>query len=243
VTTIAGKYCYVTGISNTDPKPSASCYADGNGTVAGICRTKGDIISSHIAVSKTGDKLFFTDYGNNVVRKIQCTYQAMNMIYGECFHPTLSPTLAPSEFLTIAPSETAVAPMIAPTGVPTASPTSTSPSTLVPTKLPTQSPSSSSQSSQSPQYIAYPFAPNALYQPWMNVSFVSGRLGFFAETAGFHSSGVYNGVLGITFDKTETYGFLTSADGKKVRKLDLQTTQVGLDVTSKIHSYLLHKPT
>jgi len=88
------------------------------------------------------------------------------------------------------------------------------------------------------QYIAYPFAPNALYQPWMNVSFVSGKLGYFAETAGFHSSGVYNGVLGITFDKTETYGFLTSADGKKLRKLDLQTTQVGIDVT---RTYLLHK--
>ena len=85
----------------------------------------------------------------------------------------------------------------------------------------------------SSQYITYPFAPDALYQPWMNVSFVSGRLGYFAETAGISSSGVYNGVLGITFDKTETYGFLTSADGKKVRKLDLKTTEVGLDVTRK----------
>jgi hypothetical protein len=113
---------------------------------------------------------------------------------------------------------------------------------MFPTVKPTsQSPSSSSTIAT--QYIAYPFAPNALYQPWMNVSFVSGRLGFFAETAGFHSAGVYNGVLGITFDKTETFGFLTSADGKKLRKLDLQTTQVGLDVTRKIHSYILHKPT
>ena len=67
----------------------------------------------------------------------------------------------------------------------------------------------------------------------INVSFVSGRLGYFAETAGYHSGGVYNGVLGITMDKTETYGFLTSVDGKKVRKLDLKTTQVGLDVTCK----------
>ena len=67
----------------------------------------------------------------------------------------------------------------------------------------------------------------------MNVSFVSGRLGYFTETAGFHSGGIYNGVLGIAFDKTETYGFLTSAGGKSVRKLDLKTTQVGLDVTRK----------
>ena len=93
------------------------------------------------------------------------------------------------------------------------------------------------------QYIAYPFAPNALYQPWMNVSFVSGRFSYYAEAAGFHSSGIYNGVLGITFDKTETYGFLTSADGKTVRKLDLQTTQVGLDVTRKLHLYSLHETT
>ena len=91
------------------------------------------------------------------------------------------------------------------------------------------------------QYISYPFAPDALYQPWMNVSFVSGRLSYYTDAAGFHSSGMYNGVLGITLDKTETYGFLTSAYGKTVRKLDLQTTQVGLDVTRKIHSHLLHK--
>lgn len=85
-------------------------------------------------------------------------------------------------------------------------------------------------------YVISPSVPNALYQEWMNVSFVSGRLNYFAETAGFASSGVYNGVLGITFDKTESYGFLTSADGKKVRKLSLKTTQVGLDVTSA-HSW------
>ena len=81
------------------------------------------------------------------------------------------------------------------------------------------------------QYVVSVTTPNALYQQWMNVSFVSGRLSYYAESAGFHSGGVYNGVLGITFDKTESYGFLTSADGKKVRKLDLATTQVGNDIT------------
>ena len=43
--------------------------------------------------------------------------------------------------------------------------------------------------------------------------------------------GSYNGVLGITLDKTEQWGFLTSAEGKKIRTLNLQTTQVGGDIT------------
>jgi hypothetical protein len=304
VTTMAGKYCNVYNIANTDRKPSASCYSDGNGTVAGISKTKSETISSYLAVGKTGDKLFFTDYGNNVVRKIICgPLQAMAMVYGECYHPTYSPTLEPTEATanpTLAPSVfPASAPSFAPTVPPSYSPTnistynpsdtptklplmlpsqlptqtpstaptaaslippSTSPTSLIPmtyqpSNPPTQAPTSMSPSMLpsspptqnlssvvlSSQYIHYPLAPNALYQPWMNVSFVSGRLGYFAETAGFHSSGVYNGVLGIAFDKTETYGFLTSADGSKVRKLDLQTTQVGLDVTRKYTFCLIYK--
>jgi hypothetical protein len=80
----------------------------------------------------------------------------------------------------------------------------------------------------------YPFAPNAQYQRWINVSFASGKLGFFSEKAGVGSSGAYNGVLGITFDKTENYAFLTSADGKKLRRLTLNSAYVGLDVTRKL---------
>jgi hypothetical protein len=87
-------------------------------------------------------------------------------------------------------------------------------------------------------YIYYPFAPNALYQSAMNVSFVSGRSRYFQEEAGFGSQGSYNGVLGITFDETEKWGFLTSADGKKVRKLNQRTTYLPPDITSS--SYRLY---
>jgi hypothetical protein len=85
----------------------------------------------------------------------------------------------------------------------------------------------------STSYQYYPFAPNALYQTGMNVSFVSGVFSFFQDTAGFGSSGSYNGVIGITLDRTETFGFLTTVDGKALRKLNLRTTYVSSDVTSK----------
>ena len=155
VTTIAGKFCYVSSISNTDPKPSASCYADGNGTVAGISKTKSETISSYLAAGKAGDKLFFTDYGNNVVRKVLCgPYQAMAMLYGECFHPTYGPTFAPtadtpnptnapSKLPTFAPTAgPSVAPTFAPTKNPTYAPTQrpTRLPTLAPTFGPTQNP-------------------------------------------------------------------------------------------------------
>jgi hypothetical protein len=82
-------------------------------------------------------------------------------------------------------------------------------------------------------YIYYPLAPNALYQEAMNVSFVSGRVLFFNEVAGYGADGSYNGALGIVFDRTEKYAFVTSADGKKLRKLNIRTTQVGEDISSK----------
>ena len=73
------------------------------------------------------------------------------------------------------------------------------------------------------QYIYYPYAPRALYQPAMNVSFVSGSLGFFDEADGYGKEAGYNGCLGITFDRTEKYLFVGSADGKKLRKLNYYT--------------------
>jgi hypothetical protein len=105
------------------------------------------------------------------------------------------------------------------------------PSSEAPSKLPTALPTSTTSR---PRYVYYPFAPNALYQSGMNVSFVSGRVNYFQEEAGFGSQGSYNGVLGIAFDETEKWGFLTSADGKKVRKLNLRTTYLPPDITSKI---------
>ena len=80
-------------------------------------------------------------------------------------------------------------------------------------------------------FVYYPFAPKALYQEGMNVSFVSGRLAYFQEQSGYASAGIYNGVLGAVFDRTEKYVFLTASDGKKVRKLNFRTTYVGSDIT------------
>jgi hypothetical protein len=84
-----------------------------------------------------------------------------------------------------------------------------------------------------PGYIYSPFAPSALYQESMNLSFISGSKGTYQEQAGQGTGGIYNGVLGVTFDRTYTYGFITSADGKKLRKLNYQTAYVGSDITRK----------
>ena len=83
-------------------------------------------------------------------------------------------------------------------------------------------------------YIYYPLAPNALYQEGMNISFVSGDSKKFQEKAGFGSDGAYNGAFGLAFERTEKYSFVGSADGKKLRKLNYRTTQVGLDITGDI---------
>ena len=82
-----------------------------------------------------------------------------------------------------------------------------------------------------PGYIYSPFAPTALFQQAMNLSFISGQFSFYQEQAGYGSNGVYNGVLGIAFDRTENFAFLTSADGKKIRKLNYRTTFVGSDIS------------
>ena len=89
-------------------------------------------------------------------------------------------------------------------------------------------------------YEYYPFVPTGLYQTGMNVSFVSGRFSFFQEIAGYGSGGSYNGVIGITFDQTEKFGFLTTSDGKILRKLNLRTTLVTADITGKLLSILLY---
>ena len=70
------------------------------------------------------------------------------------------------------------------------------------------------------------------------MSFVSGRVLFFNEVAGYGADGSYNGALGIVFDRTEKYAFVTSADGKKLRKLNIRTTQVGEDISRTFFFFL-----
>jgi hypothetical protein len=87
------------------------------------------------------------------------------------------------------------------------------------------------------EYVYYPYAPLARYQSNMNITFVSGRTGYYQETAGFGSNGVYNGVLGITFERTENFAFLTTAIGKTIRKLNVRTTFVGEPLTRTFFLY------
>jgi hypothetical protein len=82
-------------------------------------------------------------------------------------------------------------------------------------------------------FVQYDLAPNAIYHNWLDVRFVSGSLQVFAETPGVGNHSAYNGVLGAAFDKTEDYLFLSTAEGKKIRKLNIATTAVGSDVTRK----------
>ncbi len=83
-------------------------------------------------------------------------------------------------------------------------------------------------------YIYYPFAPNAHYQEGMNFSFFSGYKTTYAETAGYADKGTYNGVLSVAFERTEKFAFLTTGDGKKIRKINYRTSLVGPDITRKL---------
>ena len=92
-------------------------------------------------------------------------------------------------------------------------------------------------------YVYYPFSPNALFQAGMNVSFMSGKYTFYNELPGFGDSGVYNGAFGVTFERTEQFVFVSSADGKNLRKLNYRTTFVGEEITSTYPlNLLLQRP-
>jgi hypothetical protein len=75
------------------------------------------------------------------------------------------------------------------------------------------------------------FTPNARFEPLINVTTFSGQVGLFEDVAGIHYKAHYNGAFGITFDKSEQYAFISSNDGKRIRKLSLFTSQAGLDLT------------
>jgi hypothetical protein len=80
-------------------------------------------------------------------------------------------------------------------------------------------------------YIHYPFAPNALYQSDMMIETFSGKLGSTQESSGIGSDVQYDGILGITLDRTEQYAFMTTGAAKKIRKLNIQTREAGSDIT------------
>jgi hypothetical protein len=86
VTTMAGKYCSYLGASNSLSNPSEICYSDGNGTAAGLSKVKSMSVSSYLAVGSLGDKLYFTDYGNSVIRKLNCRLPSRSTVmhFGEC---------------------------------------------------------------------------------------------------------------------------------------------------------------
>jgi hypothetical protein len=72
----------------------------------------------------------------------------------------------------------------------------------------------------------------------MDVSLEAGKLGFFAESPGIGASASFNGALGIALDRTEQIAYVTSADGKKLRRINLLTHYVGSDFTGN-HNVLL----
>ena len=72
----------------------------------------------------------------------------------------------------------------------------------------------------------------------MNVSFMSGRYQFFSEAAGYASMGSYNGVLGLALDRLGSYAYLTSGDGKTIRKLSITSTEVGLNIAGKYFAFI-----
>jgi len=65
----------------------------------------------------------------------------------------------------------------------------------------------------------------------MDVTLEAGTIGFFAESPGIGASASFNGALGIALDRTEKLAYVTSADGKKLRRIDLSTHYVWSDVT------------
>ncbi len=81
---VAGKFC-VDDADMFSYMSSASCFSDGNSTTAGISKVSGYSGSSHLAVGGKGDKLLFSDYLNNVIRRVSCDESlGLRMIYGEC---------------------------------------------------------------------------------------------------------------------------------------------------------------
>lgn len=67
----------------------------------------------------------------------------------------------------------------------------------------------------------------------MNISLISGTFESSSEKVGYGRAGSYGGTLGITFDRTENYLFIASADTKTIRKLNYRTTYVGPNITRK----------
>jgi hypothetical protein len=78
----------------------------------------------------------------------------------------------------------------------------------------------------------------ALYENGIRVSYVSGKFQYFSDLAGNKLTTAFNGVLGIALDRTENYALVTSAEGKKLRKLSLLTLESSLDVSSKCCQFL-----
>ena len=76
-------------------------------------------------------------------------------------------------------------------------------------------------------YFHYSLARNALYQEGMMVSLVSGMIDLSLEHSGIGTSAAYHGVLGLAFDRTEKYAFISSGDGKSIRKLNFRDGEVG----------------
>jgi hypothetical protein len=91
-------------------------------------------------------------------------------------------------------------------------------------------------------FVNSSYTQNARFEPRINVTTYSGQVGLFEDVAGIRFDAHYNGAFGIAFDKSEQYAFISSNNGKRIRKLSLFTSQAGLDVTgSNIYMHILNR--
>ncbi len=75
-------------------------------------------------------------------------------------------------------------------------------------------------------YVTQPPALEALYQTGIDVRTISGTRFYFRSMSGIGTEASYNGVMGVAFDRTEKYAFISNPDGKNIRKLNYRTTLV-----------------
>jgi len=110
VSTMAGKYCVYSvssrNAATSNTAPSTVCYSNGNSTQTGLSRSKSNFINSYIAVGSGGNKLYFTDYINSVIRKIDCETSSGNteMSYGLCVCKGQSGLIATNPTTSLDPS-------------------------------------------------------------------------------------------------------------------------------------------
>lgn len=80
-------------------------------------------------------------------------------------------------------------------------------------------------------YVTSADSPKALYEEGFQVGPFAGRQNFYQDLSAIGTSAGFNGVSPVAFERTEKFAIVASSDGKKIRKIDLRTKFVGVDIT------------